>query len=1649
MKKLYLFFSLLCFFSKNFANAEFKNFNKHFNNFYSPSNVIQPADVTLCNGASSSTIIFTSSVAGTTFIWTNNNTSIGLGASGSGNIAPFTATNTGTTPIIATITVTPSTGTPKTFTITVNPIPTVNNVANQSLCRNSSTTAVNFTGSTPGTVYNWTNSNVAIGLAASGSGNIASFTGTNSTNAPITGTITATPRFGTGTPELLYYKFDGSGSTVPNLASNPPAGTATGNISGPNMNQGGSGVCGGALQCTSVSSDGFNPNWSPNIAATSWTLSFISNGFPTSGGGVFATLGSYGFTGNTFYVDYGAATNFTGGFRLDYAGVVTNFNVPITSGGHTITFVYSMTANELRGYRDGILVNTLNTGNTPLGIICNNFLIGRGFNSPGGATQLSIPAGSSLDEVRLYSRALTLSEIQALTNNCNGGGVCTGTPETFTYTVYPDLVVNDPADQTICAGSATAAVNFTGTAGAVYNWTNNNTSIGLAASGTGNIPSFTPIFSGTSPITATITVTPSFSGGPSCTASTQTFTITVNPIPTVNNVANQTICNNTSTTAVNFTGTIPGTNYSWINSNPAIGLSANGSGNIQSFTAINTSGSPVTSTVTVTPTFGSAVPDILYYKFDGAGTTVPNLASNPPAGATSATINGGLTQGGAGICNGTLIGVSNPGSSDFMNTNWIPNLNGSWTISFKTNTSSTAGIFSVNGGTLLRSYRDPNNNYTLTSNSFPAFDIQAASNTSPTVTYVCDNTLLILKGYLNGVLANTVSLTSPVNFTGTQTLRVGFALGAAGLPSGALIDEFRVYNRALPVNEIMDLANSCTPGAACTGTPETFTITVNPSHVINTVSNQNICTGNNTTAINFTGNVAGATYNWTNNNTSIGLAASGTGNIPSFTATNTGTTTQTATITVIPVSPNIPACAGTPETFTIAVSPVPTGTANPASQTICSQSAINTISFTGNIPGITFDWTRDNLATVTGISGVGNGNINGVLTNTTNAPITVTFTVTPSIAGCIGTPFDVTVIVREALPNVVATPSTQTICSGASITTIVLTSAVSGTTFNWTRNNNATVTGIASAGSGNINGALVNTTALPITVNFTITPVANGCIGVASSATIVVNPVPNAIATPNVQTICSNTAITPIVLSSSVIGTTYNWTRDNTTNVTGIATNGTNNINGTLVNITNAPTTTTFTITPVSASGCLVNATTAQVLINPRAIVNLVGNQVLCNGTTTNAINFSSLTTGGTIVYNWINDSPSIGLAATGTGNIASFTAINTTNAPVVANITVTPTFTNGISCTGAPQTFTITVNPTPIVNTVANISFCNAVASTPINFNGVVAGTVYSWTNNNTAIGLAATGMGTIASFLPTNVGITPITATITVTPLYTNAGVTCNGVSTSFTLTVNPSTRITTQPVDRAICFGTSTAYVVTATGLGLTYQWQVNPGSGYTNIIGANTPTLNIPAPPSNLNFSGNRYRCIITGICGADTSVGALLTIIPLPNIVLNASPRERLLPNQTTGIIATVSPSGGTFNWYYKDTLVSGITGATFNPITIDQLGNYKAVYTDLNGCTSTAFPVTITGEPSDNLWVFPNPNQGQFNIRFYNQNKEQAIVSIYNSTGNRIFQKNITTANTYNTVSIDIRNQTAGYYLIEVTNKNNTRLAVKRIVLQP
>jgi len=99
------------------------------------------------------------------------------------------------------------------------------------------------------------------------------------------------------------------------------------------------------------------------------------------------------------------------------------------------------------------------------------------------------------------------------------------------------------------------------------------------------------------------------------------------------------------------------------------------------------------------------------------------------------------------------------------------------------------------------------------------------------------------------------------------------------------------------------------------------------------------------------------------------------------------------------------------------------------------------------------------------------------------------------------------------------------------------------------------------------------------------------------------------------------------------------------------------------------------------------------------------GNQVVNNGQNTTAINFS----GSGCTYNWVNDTPGIGLAGSGTGDISAFKAVNNGNSPVTATITATPAQSESAYVTSSDSPGTITVINTATNTVAATITVGNS----------------------------------------------------------------------------------------------------------------------------------------------------------------------------------------------------------------------------------------------------------------------------------------------------------------------------------------------------
>ena len=86
----------------------------------------------------------------------------------------------------------------------------------------------------------------------------------------------------------------------------------------------------------------------------------------------------------------------------------------------------------------------------------------------------------------------------------------------------------------------------------------------------------------------------------------------MNPTVGINTVPSQILCNGENTFDIDFTSVLDANTenleegeitYSWINDNPDIGLAENGTGNISSFQANNSSSEQIVANITVTSVY--------------------------------------------------------------------------------------------------------------------------------------------------------------------------------------------------------------------------------------------------------------------------------------------------------------------------------------------------------------------------------------------------------------------------------------------------------------------------------------------------------------------------------------------------------------------------------------------------------------------------------------------------------------------------------------------------------------------------------------------------------------------------------------------------------------------------------------------------------------------------------------------------------------------------------------------------------------------------------------------------------------------------------------------------------------------------------------
>lgn len=287
---------------------------------------------------------------------------------------------------------------------------------------------------------------------------------------------------------------------------------------------------------------------------------------------------------------------------------------------------------------------------------------------------------------------------------------------------------------------------------------------------------------------------------------------------------------------------------------------------------------------------------------------------------------------------------------------------------------------------------------------------------------------------------------------------------------------------------------------------------------------------------------------------------------------------------------------------------------------------------------------------------------------------------------------------------------------------------------------------------------------------------------------------------------------------------------------------------------------------------------------------------------------------------------------------------------------------------TGSPAN-TITVSPlTSATYTVTSAGGCSGTASVTVNPSPIASASV-----SGTTVTISATGGTPPYTGIRTFSNITPGTAPYEVTD--------ANGCTSIITATVLailptpcPTPTITMNPTPFSMCIGQVAIFSIEAKGAGLTFQWQLDSGSGFTDLTNAppygavTSNLLSITFVPTTYN--GYQYRCVVTDSCSQIvTSGGATLTINPAITVTVNSA-------TINLGQTAVLTASGATtYTWVVggpTPTVPPGGGSSYVNPpapltgpsISVTPLTTTMYTVTGTtNGCSNSAL-ATITVKDS-------------------------------------------------------------------------------------
>ncbi|MCX8019237.1 MAG: proprotein convertase P-domain-containing protein [Chitinophagaceae bacterium] len=391
---------------------------------------------------------------------------------------------------------------------------------------------------------------------------------------------------------------------------------------------------------------------------------------------------------------------------------------------------------------------------------------------------------------------------------------------------------------------------------------------------------------------------------------------------------------------------------------------------------------------------------------------------------------------------------------------------------------------------------------------------------------------------------------------------------------------------------------------------------------------------------------------------------------------------------------------------------------------------------------------------------------------------------------------------------------------------------------------------------------------------------------------------------------------------------------------------------------------------------------------------------------------------------------------------------------------TYVATATSG-GCTGS-SSFTITVNQLPAITTQPTAMTAPVCPGTNVSFSVTATGTglTYQWqrsTDNGATWSNITDGTAHSGTNTPTVTVLSPTAAQNGHRYRVIVSGVCPPSVtSNAVTLLVATPPTITTQPANRTVCAPDAATFTVVAAGspAPTIYQWQVSTDGGttWTNLTtgGSFTPTLTVS--PTAASMNNNRYRVIVTNPCGQSvTSAAAILNVNTPTPVTISPLPSRICISDTLVPLNAT--PAGGSWNGI-------GVSGFNFIP-PVTAVGTYTLTYNYVNaaGCPSSASvtarvedcPERIRELDENAVILFPNPNNGRFNIRINSVLYNFLGMNVFNDRGQLLHNQVFSGLVYGRVIPINLNHLPSGIYMVKFfyddgirTNEKTFRVIIQR-----